>query len=275
MMWEQEIQKKGKQKGPISIILVGVHGNEQNGVRALENILPTLQIEKGCVFFAYGNPKAIEKNKRFTEANLNRMFKSDAMLLEQEKVSDEYARAQFLKTYFHKASALLDIHASMVPNSTPFAICEANAHSVVEYLPISRVVSGFDKVEPGGTDYYMNSIGNIGLCVECGYLGNPQAIQTAEESIIAFLKARGHMANDLRVRKQTVIRMYDLYITKTNLFTLAQPFADFEEIASGQLIGKDGQKEIRAKTNSIILFAHSRNKMNEEAFLLGQKERAW
>ncbi len=271
-MFEEITKITGQEKGLTSIVLVGVHGDEKCGVEALEKIIPNLEIERGVVLFGYGNPRAIEASKRYLDTNLNRMFNADEKLTKKEKKSYEYQRAQFLKTYLNKAEALLDIHASRTSTSKPFVICETNAKGIIEYLPIERIASGFDQTEPGGTDYYMNSIGKIGICIECGFFGNPQSEQIAEKSILAFLKARGHIANDLMPQKQSYIRMYDLYKTKTNKFILAKSFDDFEEISKGQVIGVDGTQEIRAEKTAVILFARNREKIGEEAFLLGEKK---
>src|SRR6185503_1602131 len=112
---------------------------------------PTLAVEKGRVFFVYGNPKAIELNQRCAEVNLNRMFKPDKFLTLEERRSYEYGRAQELKEYFEKADVLLDIHASSNSESRPFLICEPNSQDITKYLPFPTVVYGFDNVEPGGT----------------------------------------------------------------------------------------------------------------------------
>src|SRR3989338_915503 len=133
-MFEECIQVHGKGDGPTSIILAGIHGNETCGIEAVTKILPSLEIDRGRVLIGYGNPRAIEKNVRFTEANLNRMFKDDDLFSEDDKGSYEYKRAQFLKSYLDKADALLDVHASFTPNAKPFIICETNAKGVVEYL---------------------------------------------------------------------------------------------------------------------------------------------
>lgn len=271
-MFEEITQLTGKEAGPTSIILVGVHGDERCGIDALASILLTLEIERGKVLFAYGNPRAIELNRRFTEANLNRMFKSDSLLSDIEKRSYEYQRAQFLKKYLNQADALLDVHASFTPNSKPFVICEKNSKGIVEYLPVDLVVTGFDQVEPGGTDYYMNSIGKIGICVECGYLGNLESTEIAKKSILAFLKARGHLPNDMMAIKQSYIQMYDIYMTKSNSFSLSKLFDDFEEVSKDQLLGMDGSREVRAEKESVILFARNREQIGDEAFLLGEKK---
>ena len=263
----------GKEKGSTSIILAGTHGNEKCGIEALKKIIPNLKIERGNVLFGYGNPLAIKANKRYTETNLNRMFKDIESFSVQEKESYEYKRAQFLKIYLNQADALLDIHASSTLNSKPFIICEANARGIVGYLPVDLIVSGFDKVEPGGTDYYMNNMGKIGICVECGYLGSAQSKQAAEESVFAFLSARKHIPRGITRKKQSYIHIYNLYLTKTNSFTLSKSFDDFEEISKNQVIGTDGEKEIRAEKDGVILFARNREKIGEEAFLVGENKK--
>ncbi len=271
-MTEEILQLVGERDGPTSIILAGVHGDEKYGVEALKKTLSTLKIDAGRVFWGYGNPMALEAHQRFINADLNRMFKSEEELSDDIKKGYEYKRAQFLKAYFKQADALLDIHTSRTPNSKPFAICEDNAREIVSRLPVELVVSGFDKVEPGGTDYYMNSIGKIGICIECGFGDDPVSAQVAEENIQAFLKALGHIKNDLNPREQSMMRVYELYLTKTNNFVLSKQFEDFEEVLEGQLIGMDGDKEVLAQGKAVILFARNRERVGAEAFLLGKIE---
>lgn len=270
-MNEEILELIGSEPGATSMILVGVHGDEICGVKALENLLPKLKIEKGCVYIGYGNPRAIEKNVRYTEANLNRMFKADNLLSEKDKQSYEYERAQFLKPYMDKSEVLLDVHASSIPDSKPFIICEANAEKIIKYLPVDIIVSGFDVIEPGGTDFYMNNMGKTGICIECGYINNDQSVKIAEDNILAFLKANGHISEGNKIlTKHTYIRMHSLYITKTDRFSLSKPFENFEAIQENQIIGIDGAEIIQYPHKNIILFAHDCNTKGDEAFLLGE-----
>lgn len=266
VMFEEIIQVTGNTSGPTSIILAGVHGDEKCGVEALQNIIPNLEIESGMVFFAYGNPLAIAKNVRYTESNLNRMFSVNA------QSSYEYQRAQFLKTYLDKADVLLDLHASSIPGSKVFAICEPNAAGIVDYLPTDLVVIGFDAIEPGATDGYMNNNGKIGICLECGYYKDPKSTNLAEQAIFNFLKARGHITGDVRSVKQSYVRMFKKYYATTDNFKLAKSFENFEVVESGQLIGTDGQIEITADNRCLILFANDGRYVGEEVFLLGEQK---
>ena len=268
-MNESPLELIGQKEGATSIILVGVHGNERCGIKAFEKLLPILEIETGRVLFMYGNPKAIEQNMRSTEANLNRMFKPDNLLSEQEKQSYEYTRSQTLKKYLDQADVLLDIHASFTPESRAFIICEQNAKDIVKHLPFDLLVHGFDNVEPGGTDYYMNSKGKIGVCIECGYLDDPNSENIAQKSILSFLAAQGHISEPTKEYSQAEISMYSIYLTETDNFILSKTFRDFEKVTKGQLIGMDGERGVRADRDSIILFAQNRTNAGDEGFLLG------
>ncbi len=265
------IEIVGNLSGGTSMILVGVHGNETCGPQAMDYLLPRLEVEKGRLLIAYANPNSILRGVRSTDQNLNRLFKPVDQLSINELRSYEFQRALYLKTYLDQSDVLLDVHASSNPDSRSFIIAERNSDRITDWLPIKTIVYGFDAVEPGGTDYYMNSIGKIGICVECGVIGSDAALDTAVQTILAFLTVRGHIPGVVKKTDKERIQMYDLYLTKTDSFRLRKELPDFAEIRKGHVIGKDGRVEVTAPQDSIILFAHNRKQKGEEAFLLGTK----
>ncbi len=267
-MLEEIIEIKGKQKGPTSVIIAGIHGNEACGQKAFQEILPKLKIEKGRVFFIYGNPQALKNKKRFINHDLNRLFKDGRTLSRQEKISYEYQRVLIIKKYLKKATALLDIHASQTPRSKPFIICEPKSYKLAACLPTDTIISGFDKFEPGGTDYFMNRLGKNGVCLECGYTGDISATKIAETGIINFLKTTGHLSRKVKTQNKKYFKVSSLYRTKTKKFRLTKNFQDFEIIKAGQIIGIDGSEKIIANQNGLILFARKRDLIGAEAFLL-------
>jgi predicted deacylase len=117
----------------------------------------------------------------------------------------------------------------------------------------------------------MNEKGKIGICVERGHIADPRSIKLAERGILSFLKTRGHIAGKEQPTNQVHIIMKTIYLTKTDRFVLKKHFKNFETVSMGQIIGYDGGKEVVAKKEGIILFAHSRDKIRSEAFLLGEK----
>lgn len=268
----QSIIIESNQPGPTVVILGGVHGNETCGVEALKE-LQNIKIEKGKLILIYGNPKAIERNVRYVEQNLNRMFCDEEKLTSELKASYEYQRSRVILPYLQLADYALDLHASFTPDSEPFIICESNALPLVQYLPQNRVCYGFTRLEPGGTDGYMNEKGKVGVCIECGYLNDPRSTQSAIQTAYLFLQALGMLSSSTLMTNQSqyYVEAYELYYTKTDSFKLARSFQDFEEIKVGEIIGYDGSITIQSKTNQMILFARNRSAIGSEAFLLVKK----
>ncbi len=265
---------RGQLDGPTSIVLVGTHGWEMSGVHAADRVFTAdLTLARGRVLFGYGNPRAVLAGVRGTEADLNRMFKPDEDLTDEQKRSYEYERAQELKVYLRQSDVLLDVHDTKNPQGIPFIICEPNGYAVARYLPADKIVSGFDEIEPGGTDYWMNQNGKIGICIECGPREEATTIDRAEDAMRKFLGAQEHIDMELTTREgQERSRLFMIYITNIN-FTRTKPYADFEPIAKGQIIGTDGGENVVAEQNAIILFAHSDStKPGEDPFLLAVKE---
>ncbi len=269
---EKIITKTGKLPGKTLTIIGGTHGNEICGVRALDKTISTIEIERGTVHFIYGNPRAIEKNIRETEMNLNRAFRPDSELTEKERATYEYARSRQIMPYLKESIASLDIHSSESIKSIPFIICEPHSFPVAEKLPFSIRSYGWDIIEAGSTDSYMNNQGGQGFCIECGYNLDPEAPERAEKSIYSFLSYFGAISSGapLRIYPQRTLDAYFIYHTKEN-FTRSREFADFEMLKKGELIGHDGDRSIIAPENEIIIFCRNRKGPNEEAFILAKE----
>lgn len=262
----------GKKPGKTSVIMAGAHGNEVCGINTFKDIFPKFSIEFGTVIFILGNLKAIKKNVRFIDFNLNRAFLPVSKYSKDIKKTYEYKRAQEIKKILNKSDALLDIHSTL-NDSDPFIICENNAFNIASYLPkeFKRVVCGFEEIEPGATDGYMLSKRKIGICIECGQHNSKKADKLAKDSIFSFLNIRGHI-NSLKlknVKNRENVQMNFIYYTKTDSFVLAKKFYDFEKIKKGTFIGIDGEEKIFAPKDCVIVFAHDRNKKGEEVYLLG------
>ena len=266
------IELKGKYPGTTSLILAGIHGNEKCGLEALNQLLPSLKLERGRLIIGLGNLRAIKNNTRYTEANLNRLFRDKKFLSSAQLASYEYRRAQTIKKYLNRADALLDLHSSRTPDSPAFVICEARGRKIANFLPANLVVSGFDAVEPGGTDSYMNARGKVGLCVECGYVNAASTTATAIKSIIGFLVAQKHIKNKVELYQQTFIDVYLLHRAKSNNFQLQKKFKDFEKVLKNQIIGRDGHELLKAPQDSLIIFARESHKKGDEVFILGKKK---
>ena len=178
----------------------------------------------------YGNERAIELKVRQLGMNLNRAFLPDELLSEAQKATYEYVRSREMMDVMSTCDATLDVHSSPTAGSPVFAICEPNAFAIVENFPCSIRCSGFDAVEPGSTEYSMNSIGKVGVGVECGNHADPQAFERAKACAYAFLAHFGMVDVPTRKIAQASYRAASKYLTKTDSFKVVRRFADFERI---------------------------------------------
>jgi len=263
---------EGIRSGNDVVIIAGVHGNETCGIRAFEEILPTLAIDAGRVTFVLGNPKAIERGVRFIDANLNRLFKSDESISDTQKSSYEYARSRELMPLLAQADFVLDVHSSGTVGSTPFAICDKRRVTETRDLPFPILSYGWDTLEPGGTDDFVTGRGGYGVCVECGYHDDAEAIVRARVSMYAFLALSGAIQNPPgggQGYAQQEIEVLHIHKTATN-FTPTRFFSDFERVSSGLLLGRDGEAEITAPFDGVVVFVRTRQAPGEEAFIFGR-----
>ena len=260
---------KGALPGKKVVLLAGVHGNEVCGVRAFDEFIPQLKIDSGSALFIFANLEAIKQNKRFVEYNLNRCFLKEQPPAIQSALEGRIARE--IAPYLESADALLDIHASPIPESPPFAICDEKWIKDCSMFDVDIASFNWDPFEPGSTDYYMNLQKKPGFCVECGCLNDEKSIKIAKSAIERFLIWTGNLSGKIAIKEnQKVVKITGLYKNKFAHFRKSREFKDFEQLKEKTLIGKEGLREIYGEQGQIVLFVRDCDSLNEECFLTAQ-----
>lgn len=263
-------EKKGKLPGKNILVLAGVHGNESFGVDAINEVISSLKITKGKVTFIIANPEAIKQNKRFIEFNLNRCF----LKLQPNEIYDslEGKIARKLMPYLEDADWLLDIHGSNSQGSIPFIICEEQSFEVAKQLPFDIISYNWDRFQPGSSDYYMNTQNKIGICAECGYLGDSSSKEKAKQTITDFLILAGSIKGKIKNNpEKKFIKIASQYKNRYGKFKKSRNFKDFELLDKNEVIGKDKNKKIYAKSGDRLLFVRDRENIGEECFLIAKE----
>lgn len=124
---------EGEEKGPLIILIGGMHGNEPAGVKAIDLFLKMLEVEpitnvdfkfKGKVVGIHGNLKAFNKGVRYFEKDLNRQFTKENVVRVNKAHADELdAEDHELKDLIHQVRheikeyqptqlVILDIHTT-------------------------------------------------------------------------------------------------------------------------------------------------------------------
>ena len=260
------IKKDSGNTGKTLAVFCGVHGNEKAGVFAVEKILKNIELTRGAVYFVFANPEAVKKNVRFVDKNLNRCFFDD-----QSGETYEEKRAIELMSLLDECDALLDIHASNNKETTPFAITD-NGAEVVSNMDFTIVATGFNKIEPGGTDGYMKRKNTIGICLECGYSGESEKnTDLAYNSILQFLQYYNCIESIIPMGRvaQKALHVDDVQKVTSEEFELTETFADCQTIEAGTVIADDESRKYVADKERVILFGSQGKPIGAEAYILG------
>jgi hypothetical protein len=257
------IKIQWNKKWNTTVIMAGVHGNERSGIDAFKNILATISVSSWVVYFILANLKAIEKNVRFVEKNMNRCFRKRIVWNSYEEL-----RVRKIKKILNKADYLLDVHNTTNTVSEPFLIWEEK--KLAKYFPVRKFLSWIDWVQKWGSDGYMYNRWKIWLCIESGSIYDNQWPWRAEISILNFLKITANIVWKPEVfgKDQVKLSCYKIYKSKTDNFVLAKKFKDFENIEKWEIIWYDWGNKVIAEKKWAILFAHDADQKWKECFVL-------
>ena len=171
-----------KGKGQPELVVVGsVHGDEPAGKKAIQRVLDkNLEFLKP-VKFIVANEKALEKNQRYLEADLNSSFPGNSRSdKHEEKLAAEIAEHV-------KGEKVLDLHTTH-SSEKPFANVKDFEEETVEMLKQTGVENSAWFPENSGVLIEMAS---TGVLVETGPQGSEKAINDAEKVLENFLKCQG------------------------------------------------------------------------------------
>ncbi|MCP4807996.1 MAG: hypothetical protein GY913_32055 [Proteobacteria bacterium] len=162
-----------------------IHGNETGSLPAVVELAEDLS--SGAVQFGgrvslfIGNVEAARADRRFLEADLNRVF------IDSDVDTHEHRRARELRRILDEADVFIDLHQTILPTEQPFYIFPwtAKGGDWARGLAAARVWVTRPSGESfsSGTccaDEYVRNRGHIGLTVELGQKGfSPSAGQLA------------------------------------------------------------------------------------------------
>lgn len=256
-----------REPGPHVVLNALIHGNEFCGMTALTWLLEQqFRPARGTVTLVFSNVDAYERfdptkplDSRFVDRDMNRVWTEQ--ILGGEDGSAEVRRARALRPVFAAADSLLDIH------STTFAVRPMLVYTDLDKMRRLAEAIGSPPthiVSPGGRH-------QGGLLIEFGAFGDPASTNTAMvvECGHHFARSSGDLAIDMALRflahhglvdrdfaaahlkprpaeTTTVYTISDVVICRGGDAAFTRPLEGFEEFAAGELIGHDGEREIRA-----------------------------
>lgn len=249
---------------PAVVLSVGVHGDETGPIEVLAYLLDQLSLDVADhpaalavdLMLCVGNIDAIRAGKRFIDADLNRMFRSERGTLAG---TAEAARADVMvaatSAFFQHASPVrwhLDLHTAIRPSVYPaFAIvpeliAEQPRQQLLQWLGHAGVGAVIMNPASVGTYSYYSAEYHqaAGTTIELGRigtLGNNDIGQFADASAALDALLRG-------VAPATVARQPHIFATARQIIKLSDNFRmafgrethNFTAMRQGEEIARDG-----------------------------------
>ena len=253
--------------GPHVVLNGLIHGNEFCGMTALTWLLEQgFRPARGTLTIVFSNVAAYQRfdpkkplESRFVDRDMNRVWTDEILASDDNSV--EVRRARELRPILTAADSLLDIH------STTFAVRPMLVYTKLEKMqrlahevgsPPTHIVSPGGRHQ-GGLLIEFGAFGdpakdNTAIVVECGHHFARSSGDVAIDTTLRFLDRHGLLDKDFAAthRRQDVAATADLYeisdvyICRNRDAAFVRPLQGFEEFAAGELIGNDGEQEIRA-----------------------------
>jgi len=269
-------------KGPVLIVLAGVHGNEPAGVEALIRVFDQLNEMKpefhGLLLGLRGNIRGLRARKRYIDVDLNRMWYESRInqLLEKNYVPTlvEEQELQELLPIIDQCTAnrsekyLLDLHTTSAPNGL-FSIVTSHFDNfeLASTLHVPVVFGLADALECT-TNQFMIYRSIRGLAFEAGQHLDPTSIDRHQAAIwlmlerIKCIEARSiNLLDDyheclIRAAKDLPHYVKVLYrhrISPEDHFHMYRGFSNFHQVYKGEPLGRDKNGEVICPYSGRIL----------------------
>lgn len=263
---------KGASPGPTVVFFGGVHGNEPAGIHALNAVLKQLaqkeETLKGTFFAIAGNLPALDKNVRFLQEDLNRIWLPhrignpvlNGTFLESD-VREMHALHREIKhilKHFPPPFYFVDLHTTS-GETEPFIVMNdslLNRRFTKNYpLPI---ILGIEEYLTGALLSYMNEMGFVAFGFESGQHNDKRAVLNAENFIWYTLGLTGFypmpetLLNDYRIElyksNKASKRFFEIYyqhlIKEETNFKMLPGFDNFQTVPKNTPIAIENQKQI-------------------------------
>ena len=280
---------RGNKKGPLLIVVGGMHGNEPAGVEAIEFMARMLEVEpitnpnfsfRGNFLGLRGNTKALVKKQRFiesdlnrmwTEENVNRILSSDNLGAEEEELKELYTVIQNeINQCQPEKVVLMDLHTTTAMGgifSIPTDDPESEKIALETHAPVIR---GFLKSIKGTTLHFFNKnrfgVPTTAFCFESGQHQESLSVNRAIAAITNCMRTIGCVnAEDVENRHDHILISYSRSLPKKaqlkqvhsimdgDGFKMRDGYENFQPIKKGEVIADDRNGPISADYDGLIL----------------------
>ncbi|MEH6406862.1 MAG: succinylglutamate desuccinylase/aspartoacylase family protein [Leeuwenhoekiella sp.] len=281
-------------KGPLLFITAGVHGNEPSGVKALKKVFSELENTmpdiNGTVVGVTGNRKALQKNVRYIDEDLNRTWTVENVKSKHKDTHEKdemfsiinelnnFPEKDFTKRYF------LDCHTTSAASAPYISVQEVDDNDAWAHEFAPFIIRGFSDIVSGCIDHYMSRTGLTGFVFEGGQHISKEAIDNHEGLIWhAIAKAcdldLNNLSNypesakkleQLKSRQKTFEIVYRHAIHDSDDFEMEPGYENFQPIKKGEILAHHNDKKVISDWDAFIFMPLYQSQGNDGFFVVEQ-----
>lgn len=291
---------EGENPGPLVVFIAALHGNEQHGIEAFNNIFNSLKENQisvnGKIIGLLGNMSAIEENKRFLSYDLNRSWKpdyinhlrnsnnhlhfEDAEMMELREEIEEHSQGD------HRDKIMVDLHGTSSDYGNFLVVPEDEEfHAVIKSLHLPVIVD-LDKYLEGTLLGYYHAKGFISFAFEGGLIGSREAVELHVSGIWELLEAAGvithhdhedldHYENKLKNSSTNLPKVVKAFhrhwVDEDDGFVMKPGYKNFQKIVKGEELANDKKGPIYAPKEGMIFMPLYQSSGNDGFFLVEER----
>ena len=281
--YERLIGEYGDAKaGAILVVVAGLHGNEPAGIDAVARVIERLRRDRpemcGRLVGLVGNRTALEREKRFVDTDMNRMWAAgsvaalrnanpDQLSVEQNEQRDLIACLESVLDE-HAPVIILDLHSTSAYGA-PFCIISDTLQNRRVAFPWSiPVILGLEEAIDGTIQEYFGSLGHVTAAVEGGQHRDPETVRHLESVLWITLAGSGFLREedvaDYEGHRRrlvqscsglpSVVEVFHRHgVSANNGFEMRPGFRNFSPVRKGDPIARDRDGEVVARANGILI----------------------
>lgn len=277
----------GDKDGPWIIAIAGMHGNEKGGVKALERTILKVQSHikdfKGNLLALRGNLPALQKNVRFIDEDINRLWFPDIISKIQNSSIDELQTSErreikklfgvidtFLsrKQNMDKPIIFLDFH-SFSADGAMFGITTPSHKSIDLFSNLNiPLILGIEKFILGAAFDYYQKIGDISLVFEGGQHDDPKTVDNITGVMLSILENlecvtaseipkledyKTSLNQQNKSLPKTIKVVYRHPVNPEDRFAMRPGYQNLQAISKGECLADDHSGEILSPMDGYIL----------------------
>ena len=287
---------EGGKKGITVVIFAGIHGNENSGIFALQEVFKNIESCEinGTIYGISGNLKALEQNKRFIDEDLNRiwtfenlgkLFRKNELNIEEKEQSELFELLKEILSTNTGPFYFIDLHTTSSKTLPFITINDALINRrFSKQFPVP-IVLGIEEYLNGPLLTYINQLGYVSVGFESGQHDEINSISNH----ISFLYL---LLVYTRVLKETDITGFkdhykkiqmasknhsDIYeiihlhkILPNEVFEMKNGFESFQPIKKGTFLATSNGKKIISEQSG-FLFMPLYQKIGDDGYFIIRK----